>query len=175
MPANRKPKKRYNPHKAMRRLQAIDAKLTQRSVSRLMQAPLGDQGVQQLQTFIHASFEAIRMGAGSIDDLQNLELCAMLTTVICASGIGLDDVTIGEDARVAVGTMVERYKTHNRVIFAGREMGDIAHMLELHDIQMEHMTNAKMIECLDASAILLHEQGERYEAEQLELANSAVV
>lgn len=173
MPANRKPKKRYDPHKAMRRLQAIDAKKVQSQAAKLMQAPLDDGGMQQLQTFIHASFEAIRMGVGTVDDLSNLELCAMLTTVICASGIGLEDLTIGEDARVAVGTMVERYKTHNRVIFAGREMGDIAHMLELHDIQMEHMTKAKMIECLDASAVLLREQGERYEAEQKSIGEKA--
>lgn len=168
MPGNRKPKKRYDPQRAMRRLQAIDNKMTKKLEKAALQCPLDDEGMLQLQACIHLSFEDIRMGDGKPEDLHNLELASMLTTVICNDGIGVDDAHIGREASIAVGHMVERFQKHGRILFSGTEMADVAAAITLHDIQLEHedMTRERMLSCLEKSLELLRIQGEQYEAEQ---------
>lgn len=162
MAANKKPKKRYRPRVSgpSRMLQ----ELTVRAVVDFGEL-VDDTGRSKLLMVCHASLEVLRTGHATADDMGNLEMLAMLVTVMCAAGIGKEYQDIGEQARLAVSQIVERGRAHaGKYRLAGAELGDIAHCIELHEqqLQMPEATKQMMVLCTNRALAELRAQAERY-------------
>ena len=161
MPGNKKPKKRYRP-RAPGSTSYLDH-LTQRA-RMPWEDQLNDGDRTSLLMVCHQSLEAIRTGQGDVNDMGNLEMCATLSSVLCACGIGTDYLDVAEEARTAVSQVVERWRTKGRALFAGQEYPSINHMLELYAQQIEHedMTIERTLKTVELAQQVLREQAERY-------------
>lgn len=126
---------------------------------------IDDTGRTGLLLICHQALEALRTGRATVGDVANLEVLAMLSAVMCAAGIGTEYADVANRARDAVAGVVERGRARGgQYRLAGDALGDISHVLELHEQQLQHeaATKEAVLLCITRATEELRLQAERY-------------
>lgn len=162
MARNKKPKKRYRPQP--REASPMLKELAARAVIDFSET-VDEASRTKLLLICHQALESLRTGTATVDDMGNLEMLAMLTTVLAAAGIGKEYQEIGEQARVTVSQIVARgIARGGQYRLAGHDLEDMAQCLELHEQQLQHEDTTKevLVAATNRSVAELRAQAERY-------------
>jgi hypothetical protein len=162
MPGNKKPRKKHSVVNRAMRIYAQEQRVTARR-------PMDKRQVVEISVSAYLALEAMMRGHGNEDHYHNLACSLNYALVLCELGVGAEYIDIPQRARRGLVEAQARGAKTGRWGLSGPSIGDIRMMLELHDQQLELVTQGQLREAQK----IIHERrdaGEFYTIETEALA-----